>query len=106
MIPTGDDWRIKKALKYMAPEKVLQWARVTICPNINERDIDRLQRDMPKPRARSDASEGNHRLVKHVPDRPLKDPGTLATKIDAFIEARSKEWGMLPESYRMFLGWR
>lgn len=63
MIPTGENWRIKKALKYMAPEKVLQWARTTICPNINERDIARLQRDLPKPRNRSDASECNGNYI-------------------------------------------
>ena len=104
MIPTGDDWRIKKALTYMSPEKVLQWAQVTICPTINQRDIDRLRRDMPKPRPRTD-KEGDHRFHQHVPTVHPRDCGTLGKKIDAYIAARSKECGVHPDFYRRALGW-
>lgn len=51
-------------------------------------------------------SQCNHRLIKHVPDRPLSDPGTLATKIDAFIAARSKAARISANAYRRFIGWR
>lgn len=105
MIPNGDDWRIRKALTYMAPDKVLQWARATICPNINERDIARIHRDMPKGGRRigtaSDASAG-----PYSPHSGLIDNGSLAKKIDAFIAARSKECGVHPDFYRRSLGWR
>lgn len=105
MIPVGEDWRIKKALGYMAPEKVLQWAQVTICPSINKRDIDRLRRDMPRPRPRAD-NEGNHRLHQHKATVHPTCDGTLGKRIDALIAARSKECGVHPDFYRRSLGWR
>lgn len=107
MIPNGDDWRIRKALSYMAPGKVLQWARATICPNINERDIRRIQRDMP--RSRGVVRAGRARDANLPPIAPTENPrdtGTLAKKIDAFIAARSKECGVHPDFYRRALGWR
>lgn len=105
MIPTGEDWRIRKALTYMAPDKVLQWAQATICPNINERDISRIERDRKKGSRRigtaKDADAG-----LYSPDCALVDTGTLAKRIDAFIAARSKECGVHPDFYRRSLGWR
>lgn len=105
MIPTGDDWRIRNALKYMAPEKVLQWAQTTICPNINERDIRRIDRDRAKGKRKigsaPDASPG-----PYTPHSGLIDTGSLAPRIDALIARRSKECGVHPDFYRRALGWR
>lgn len=105
MIPTGEDWRIRKALAYMSERKVLQWARATICPRITERDVLRIKRDMPKgPRQiGTGARSANGPLNPHS---ALIDNGMLGKKIDAYIAARSKECGVRPEFYRRALGWR
>lgn len=104
MIPNGEDWRIRKALGYMAPDKVLQWAQVTICPSINLRDIARISRDMSKPRKIGTAKDAG--AGPYTPHCGLVDNGSLAVKIEAFIAARSKECGVHPDFYRRSLGWR
>lgn len=105
MIPTGEDWRIRKALGYMPPHKVLQWAQVTICPSINERDIRRIDKDRSKGN-RKIGTAPDARPGPYKPDASLMDNGTLATRIDAYITSRSKECGMHPDSFRRALGWR
>ena len=104
MIPTGEDWRIRKALGYMTQRKVLQWAQVTISPSINQRDVLRIARDMPKARAIGTAKDAGP--GPYTPHCGLVDDGTLGRKIDAFIAARSKECGVHPDFYRGTLGWR
>lgn len=103
MIPNGEDHRIRSALKYMEPMKVLQWAQATICPSINHRDIGRIARDMAKSRRIGTAKDAAPGPYNH---NPLVDDGTLGRKIDAFIAARSKECGVHPDFYRRSLGWR
>ena len=106
MIPNGDDWRIRKALGYMPASKVLSWARATICPNINERDINRIERDMPKGDGRriGTAADAQAGLVAqtHLPTCN----GSLPKRIDAYIAAKSKECGVSAAHYRRVLGWR
>ncbi len=107
MIPNGSDHMIRRALGYLSPEKVLQWAQVTICPKINAKDISRIQRDMP--RSRGVVRAGRARDANLPPIAPTENPrdtGTLGKKIDAFIAARSKECGVHPDFYRRSLGWR
>ena len=106
MIPTGDDWRIRKALGYMKPEKVLQWAQTTICPTINEKDIARIARDMPKGDSRRIGTAKDANAGPYAPHCGLVDNGTLGRKIDALIAARAKECGVHPDFYRRSLGWR
>lgn len=104
-IPNGEDWRIRKALKYMEPAKVLQWAQVTICPNINHRDIVRLVRDMTKSaRPIGTGAQTDDRPIHRHSE--LIDNGDLAKKINAHVIARSKECGVHPDFYRRSLGWR
>ena len=92
MIPTGDYWRIRKALGYMSERKVLQWARATICDRITERDIVRIARDMPK--QPGVVRVGRARDAKLPPIGPREQL------------SRSKECGVHPDFYRRSLGWR
>lgn len=105
MIPNGEDWRIRKALGYMEPHKVLQWAQVTICPSINERDIRRIDKDRSKG-SRKIGTAPDAKSGPYTPHCGLIDNGTLANRIDAFIKVRSKECGVHPDIYRRSLGWR
>ena len=103
MIPNGSDHMIRRALGYMEPRKVGQWARTMICPNITDRDIIALHRGMSQPRrigTSKDTAAGPYN------SNPLVDDGTLGRKIDAFVAARSKECGVHPDFYRRSLGWR
>ena len=104
MIPNGDDWRIRKALGYMPANKVLAWARATICPNINERDIHRIERDMPKGDGRRIDTDV---LPGHVAQTFLPTcNGALPKRIEAYIAAKAKECGVSTDHYRRVLGWR
>lgn len=104
MIPNGSDHMIRRALGYMEPRKVGQWARTMICPNITDRDIIRIQRSMSAPRRIGTAKDAA--LGPYTPHTGLVDDGTLGRKIDAFVTARSKECGVHPDFYRRSLGWR
>lgn len=105
MIPNGSDHIIRRALTYMPAEKVGQWARTMICPNITDRDIRRLQGGMPKPRPRTDR-DGDHRFHHHGPANEIRDNGEMAPRIEALIARRAKECGVHPDFYRRALGWR
>lgn len=105
MIPMGDDGRIRAALRYMAPEKVLQWAQVTICPGINKRDIARLLRDQQRSTnfKAECADKPNYRSRHSTPIGPSENDrcdGSLARAIDRLIAARSKECGVRPEHFK------
>lgn len=103
MIPNGSDHMIRRALGYMDAQKVGQWARTMICPNITDRDIIALHRGMSQPRrigTSKDTAAGPYN------SNPLVDDGTLGRKIDAFVADRSKECGVHPDFYRRSLGWR
>ena len=104
MIPNGSDHMIRRALGYMEPRKVGQWARTMICPNITDRDIIALHRGMSQPRRIGTAKDTA--LGPYTPHTGLVDDGTLGRKIDAFVAARSKECGVHPDFYRRSLGWR
>jgi len=104
MIPNGSDHMIRRALGYMAPEKVGQWARTMICPNITDRDIIRIQRSMSAPRRIGTAADTCHEPIG--PSPMLVDDGTLGKRIDTLIASRSKECGVHPDFYRRALGWR
>ena len=104
-IPTGEDWRIRKALGYMSPHKVLQWAQVTISPGINAKDVSRIHRDMTKSaRPIGTGAQTDDRPIHRHSE--LIDNGDLAKKINAHVIARSKECGVHPDFYRRSLGWR
>ena len=94
---------IRRALGYMPVPKVGQWARTMICPNITDRDIIAIQRNMTQPRRIGTAKDT---VAGPYNSNPLVDDGTLGRKIDAFVAARSKECGVHPDFYRRSLGWR
>lgn len=103
MIPNGSDHMIRRALGYMEPRKVGQWARTMICPKITDRDIIAIHRGMSQPRRIGTAKDA---VAGPYNSNPLVDDGTLGRKIDAHIAARSKECGVHPDFYRRALGWR
>lgn len=105
MIPASDEARVRTALGYMDERKVLQWARATICPTITQRDIVRLSRRMVK-QPRSIGAGAHSWSGRFEPHSSLVDHGDLASKINAYIAARSKECGVDPSQYRRALGWR
>lgn len=103
MIPTGEDHRIRSALKYMEPMKVLQWAQATICPSINHRDIGRIARDMAKPRR-----IGTSKDTAAAPynSQPLVDDGTLGRKIEAYMARVANDNGYeVSDLKRRCYGW-
>lgn len=105
MIPTGDEGPILTALGYMTPHKVLQWARVSISPDITERDIKRL--DVKRIKSRRSIGAGAHEEeARYSPDHRIRDDGIMAKQIDAYIAAKAKDCGVHPDFYRRFLGWR
>lgn len=104
-IPEGEASRIRAALGYMKPEKVLQWARATICPSISARDIRYIQNDR-KRGGRRIGSAADAKCGPYSPHCGLIDNGDLAKKIEAHIAVRSKECGVHSDFYRMAIGWR
>ena len=94
---------IRRALGYMPVPKVGQWARTMICPNITDRDIIAIQRNMTQPRRIGTAKDT---VAGPYNSNPLVDDGSLGRKIDAFVSARSKECGVHADFYRRSLGWR
>lgn len=103
MIPNGSDHMIRRALGYMEPRKVGQWARTMICPNITDRDIIALHRGMSQPRrigTSKDTAAGPYN------SNPLVDDGTLASKIEAFIANIATTRGFTVEQVKGAFGWK
>jgi hypothetical protein len=103
MIPNGSYHMIRRALGYMEPRKVGQWARTMICPNITDRDIIALHRGMSQPRrigTSKDTAAGPYN------SNPLVDDGTLGRKIDAFIANIAKTRGFTVEQVKGAFGWK
>lgn len=104
MIPQGDDHRIRRALKYMTPEKVLQWARITISPGVNERDIRRLHRSMCGRRTIGTSAYAQAGPI--TPHSSLIDDGTLGKRIDGYIRKLAKLNHCSPAEIGKAFGWR
>lgn len=104
MIPNGSDHIIRRALTYMPAEKVGQWARAMICPNITDRDIRRLQGKPKEPRRIGTARDADS--GPYTPHYSLVDDGTLGRKIDAFIANIATTRGFTVEQVKGAFGWR
>ena len=103
MIPNGSDHMIRRALGYMEPRKVGQWARTMICPNITDRDIIALHRGMSQPRrigTSKDTAAGPYN------SNPLVDDGTLASRIEAYINRLAGYNNCAPVEIKGAFGWK
>ena len=104
MIPNGSDHMIRRALGYMTVPKVGQWARTLICPNITDRDIIAIQRNMTQPRRIGTAKDAS--FGPPIARSVLADDGTLATRIDAYIDRLAGYNNCAPVEIKGAFGWR
>lgn len=103
MIPLGSDHLIRRALGYMPVPKVGQWARTMICPKITDRDIIAIHRGMSQPRRIGTAKDA---VAGPYNSNPLVDDGTLASKIDAYINRLAGYNNCAPVEIKGAFGWR